>query len=488
MERKIVGYTSGVFDLFHIGHLNILKRAKSQCDYLIVAVCSDELTYKLKGKWPVTSCEERMKIVESIRYVDEVVLESNSDKLEAWNEYKYDILFKGDDAKDKPVYRKYEEELNKRGSRVQYFPYTKDISTSKVRAERIGEMEINKEKCMSLYFAFRYIGDDNLQFSENVVHRDHQIFPYKDRYAVKTAEDIDYYIKKVLDEVNLSKAAICLSGGMDSAILASYMPKGTKAYTSRCVAESAVDETIQAKKYCDLYDLEHVIVDVTWEDHLKAMDELAKWDGSPIVPNEPQAYKMARQMCADGAETIIFGNSADVVFGGMDRLLSKDWKFDEWMERYTFLDAKKVLKNPVDITYIYENYRVGDNDIDFVRFLREIYALSSSEAYTNAYSSVGVQYVDPFERMKMANELDLNRIRNGESKYLIRDLFKMRYPSLEVPEKLPMSRPADEWLSGWKGPKRPEFIPGCVAGLTGEQKLLVYSLERFLDLVDEYEQ
>ncbi len=487
MERKIVGYTSGVFDLFHIGHLNILKRAKSQCDYLIVAVCSDELTYKLKGKWPVTSCEERMKIVESIRYVDEVVLEANSDKLEAWNEYKYDILFKGDDAKEKPVYKKYEEELNKRGARVQYFPYTKDISTSKVRAERIGKMEINKEKCMSLYFAFRYIGDNNLQFSEKVPHREHQLFPLEGRTIVKNVTDIEDSIKKTLSEIDLSKAAVALSAGMDSAVLASYMPKGTKAYTARCVAESAVDETLQAKKYCDIYGLEHIIVDVSWDDYKKAMEELAEWDGSPIVPNEPQAYFLAKKMCEDGIETIIYGDMADIVFGGMDRLLSKDWTFDEWVERYTFLDAKRVLKNPVDITYVYEKYRKNDTGIDYVRFIQEIYALSSGEAYTNGFSKTGLTYVDPFEKMWMGEPLDIKRIRNGESKYLVRELFKKRFPQLEIPEKLPMSRPADEWLSGWKGPKRPEFIPGCAAGLTGEQKLLVYSLERFLDIIENYE-
>ena len=89
--------------------------------------------------------------------------------------------------------------------------------------------------------------------------------------------------------------------------------------------------------------------------------------------------------------------------------------------------------------------------------------------------------------MWMGEPLDIKRIRNGESKYLVRELFKKRFPQLEIPEKLPMSRPADEWLSGWKGPKRPEFIPGCVAGLTGEQKLLVYSLEKFLDIIEDYE-
>ena len=487
MERKIVGYTSGVFDLFHIGHLNILKRAKSKCDYLIVAVCSDELTYKLKGKWPIATCMDRMKIVESIKYVDEVVVEDSSDKIQAWEKYRYDILFKGDDAKTKPAYKIYEEELKKRNASIIYFPYTKDVSTSKIRVERNGNMEINKEKCMSLYFAFRYIGDSNLQFSPKLIHREHQLFPMEGRRLVKTSDDIDRYIRETLEKIDLSKTAIALSAGMDSAVLASYMPKGTKAYTARCVAESAVDETVQAKKYCDIYDLEHIVVDVTWKDYVDSMDELAEWDGSPIVPNEPQAYMLAKKMCEDGIQTIIYGDMADIVFGGMDRLLAKDWKFDEWIERYTFLDAKRVLKNPVDITYIYEKYRKDGDGIDFIRFIQEIYALSSGEAYTNGFSKTGIQYIDPFESMWMADPLDIDRIRQGHSKYLIRELFKKRFPELEVPEKLPMSRPADEWMAGWTGPKRPEFIPGCVASLTGEQKLLVYSMERFLNILDEYE-
>ncbi len=485
MIKKIIGYTTGVFDLFHVGHLNILKRAKANCDYLIVAVSSDELAHKLKGKWPVIPFEQRAEIVRGIKYVDEVVKEESSDKIVAWYEYRYDILFKGDDAKEKPIYKKYEEELGKIGARVLYFPYTKNISSSKVRVERSGEMEINKELCMSLYLSFRYIEDNNIQFSKGLIHREHQIFPYEKKYPVKTAEDIDYYLQKMFSEIDLSKVGICLSGGMDSAIIASYMPKGTKAYTSRCVADSSIDETIQAKKYCDLLGLEHVIVDVTWNDHLKTMDEAFEWDGEPIVPNEPQAYAMAKKMIEDGVEILIYGANADEEFGGMDKLLSKNWNYDEWKERYSFVNASKVIKNSVDISYVYDRYRVGGNGIDFIRFLREVYSNSAGAAYTNGFSRSGIQYMDPYEHMKMVDPLDLTRIRNGESKYLIRELFKMRYPSIEVPEKLPMSRPADEWLRGWEGPTRSEFIPGCVAGLTGEQKLLVYSLERFLNLVDE---
>ena len=208
-------------------------------------------------------------------------------------------------------------------------------------------------------------------------------------------------------------------------------------------------------------------------------------DGSPIIPNEPQAYKLAKIAKADGIKCAIYGDCADIEFGGMDKLLSKDWTYDEWIKRFNFTDPKVILKNPHDISDIYESYRIGENDIDYVKFLAQVYATSAAGALTNAYRCVGIDFIDPYERLKMADPLDLNRVRNGESKYLIRELFKMRYPTLDIPEKKPMSRPAEAWMKDWKGPTREEFIPNCVDNLTGEQKLLVYSLERFLNLIEK---
>lgn len=345
-------------------------------------------------------------------------------------------------------------------------------------------MKVDKEYCMSSYLCFRYVAEKDIIFKEGIYHKDHEQIPDADKLPCKTAQDIDRHIKKIFDEIDLSKAAVFLSGGMDSAILASYMPNGTKAYTARCVAKSAIDETERARQYCEIYGLEHIIVDVTWEDYLNTMDALMLRDGSPIIPNEPQAYVMAQRAKTDGVGLIVYGDYADTEFGGMDKLLSKDWDYEGWVKRFTFVEPNKVLKTPKDMREVYNRYRVGEDGIDYIKFISEVYAESAAGALTNAFKLADLSYIDPYEKQKMAEPLDLQRVRTGDSKYLIRELFKMKYPMLDVPEKLGMSRPAEEWMQDWKGPTREEFLPDCIQDLTGEQKLLVYSLERFLNLID----
>lgn len=126
----IIGYTTGTFDIFHVGHLNILKRAKEQCDYLIVGVSSDELVMEYKGKMPIMPYNERKDIVEAIKYVDEVVMQSTLGKIDAWEKYKYNILFHGDDWKGTSLYNEVEMKLKKKGVKIVYFPYTSNVSST----------------------------------------------------------------------------------------------------------------------------------------------------------------------------------------------------------------------------------------------------------------------------------------------------------------------------------------------------------------------
>ncbi len=137
MKKYRVGYTTGVFDMFHVGHLNILRKAKEQCDYLIVGVSTDELVREYKNKTPIIPFEERSEIVRSIDCVDKVIPQVNRDKYEAWKELKFDVMFVGDDWKGKPLFMKVEDDFRKVGVEVVYFPYTKDTSSTILR-EKLG--------------------------------------------------------------------------------------------------------------------------------------------------------------------------------------------------------------------------------------------------------------------------------------------------------------------------------------------------------------
>lgn len=134
MKKYKVGYTTGVYDMFHVGHLNLLKRAKEQCDFLIVGVTTDELV-SYKGTKAVIPFEDRCQIVEAIRYVDKVVPQENMDKMQAWENYKFDVMFVGDDWKGTEKWNQLEKDFAKVGVDIVYFPYTKKISSTKLREQ-----------------------------------------------------------------------------------------------------------------------------------------------------------------------------------------------------------------------------------------------------------------------------------------------------------------------------------------------------------------
>ncbi len=166
---------------------------------------------------------------------------------------------------------------------------------------------------------------------------------------------------------------------------------------------------------------------------------------------------MDQRAKADGADCIVYGDCADTEFSGMMNLLLKDWKFDDFVEKFTILALKQMLKNPVDVSEIYESYRKGTDDIDFISFIVDRNAVSAAGALTNAIHAVGLEFIAPYEHCYLGESQDLAHVRSGDSEYLIRELFRMRYPNMQVPEKLPMPRPADVWMKDWQGPQREEF-------------------------------
>lgn len=132
MDKKVVGYTTGVYDMFHIGHLNVIRNAKAQCDYLIVGVSTDELVQKEKDKTPVVPFSERVEIVKALKYVDEVVPQFNKNKMEAWEKYHFDKMFVGSDWQGTPQWKKIEEQFAPLGVEIIYLPHTDGISSTKL--------------------------------------------------------------------------------------------------------------------------------------------------------------------------------------------------------------------------------------------------------------------------------------------------------------------------------------------------------------------
>ncbi|MCM1235193.1 MAG: adenylyltransferase/cytidyltransferase family protein [Ruminococcus flavefaciens] len=132
MKKYKVGYTTGVYDMFHIGHLNLIRNAKEQCDYLIVGVSTDECVMASKGKEPVIPYEERFEIISSLKYVDKVVSQKDKNKFEAWKKYKFDAMFVGSDWKGSKEWKTYEEQFGAVEVDIIYLPHTEGVSSTEL--------------------------------------------------------------------------------------------------------------------------------------------------------------------------------------------------------------------------------------------------------------------------------------------------------------------------------------------------------------------
>ncbi|MBR3489419.1 MAG: asparagine synthase [Bacteroidales bacterium] len=341
----------------------------------------------------------------------------------------------------------------------------------------------DKQYCSEAFLIYRYIADENRTFRAD-------INPYffkapMHEYPIASLEDTENAIRDYINTIVASggRLGLALSGGIDSAILAKYVPADTPTYTFHCVAPGALDETAQARRYAEECGLNNKVIDITWDDVLNNADVLMRHKGAPIHSIEAQIYAAALQARADGVTHLLFGENADIVFGGMDGLLSQDWDFDAFVKRYAYLDPTKVLKNGRWIMEPFERFRQGDK-IDFYSFIRHYFYYEANNSYDNACSTAGVKYCTPFNHMRLTFTLDYDRIRRGDTKYILREIFNKLYPQMGQPVKVPMPRAVSQWLASWQGPVRPEFIPHCADALKGDQRWMIFILERFLNAIE----
>ncbi len=344
---------------------------------------------------------------------------------------------------------------------------------------------IDSDFCISSYVAFRYVAKPDIGWKDGVTPE----FPNvkaQGKFKVKTAAEVMQRLRQIAREsCEVKGLGVLLSAGMDSAIIASLLPRGTRAYTVRFMAKDAIDEAPAAARVAEKLGLNHTVVDVAWDDYNDSMDELMKRKKAPLHPAEVGLYKASCTARQDGITSLAVGNGADTTFGGMDKLLAKYWTFDEFVQRYTFLEPRRAVKKPVSVLDIYEPYRQG-NCVNVMGFLKVVHGLGIIQMFENSIHAGGCALVAPFEELALDAPLDIRRIRSGEPKYILNDVFRTACPGLEIPEKIPFARPVAQWLRDWTGPKRSEFSPGlAMADFTGEQKWQLYCLERFLNLLDE---
>lgn len=348
-------------------------------------------------------------------------------------------------------------------------------------------MVIDPVYCMSSYLAFRHIYRKDTTFFEGVFPRQFSGISEKDCKLVSSADDIIAHLQEQINTFYLEgETCLFLSGGMDSAIIASFLPPNTKVFTFKCIADGAIDETKRAKVYSDINKLSQEIIEMNWDDFVRLTPNLLKFDGSPFHSIEVQLLKASLFAKSQGITRVIIGDSADYIFGGMDKLLSKDWNYKDFVRRYNYIEPSEVLFRYSDITDFYDQFKLPDDQIDFVKITQTAMMEESLASYTNAFALAGVQWLDPYASLRMAEPLDLIKIREGNSKYLIREVFAKRYPSLQIPEKIPMPRAMNQWLKDFKV-SRPEFIPNSTDWMNGDQKWLIYCLETFLNMHDKGE-
>ncbi len=343
----------------------------------------------------------------------------------------------------------------------------------------------DKTYCSSAFLMYRTIPDHSKQFQEGVSPK--FFVPFSEPPTqVHDSFDLEDSLKKSVERAcKKGKTAIALSGGIDSAILAKFMPKGSVAYTFKCVVPGieVTDETIQAAKYAKECGLEHRIVEIYWEDFERYIPILIEHKGAPCHSIEVQIYKAGLQAVKDGHDTIIYGESSDVHYGGLSGLLSKDWTVGEFIDRYSYVKPYHALKEYQLVTEPITKYE-ENGWVNVHEFNRHELFVEAMGSYTNACETAGINVECPYARTWLADPIDLNRVRAGENKYIVRELFNRLYPGYVAPPKTPMPRPVDQWFKDWEGPKRPEFWPHCTKYMNGDQRYYVWVLEKFLDYLD----
>lgn len=319
----------------------------------------------------------------------------------------------------------------------------------------------------------------------------HKITPFSekkhfgvDKSVVKISneDNLNQYLDCYFKNIDFSKTGIMLSGGIDSSLLASYMPRGCYAFTIAYPEMRNKDEVKRARQFANQFGLNLVIVEVTFDDVLRFHDELVINKGQPLSSIEIGIYKMCLEAKKHNLSTLITGMGADGVFGGTFYLMSRDWTNEEFVKRFSYIEPKIVMKEPVDSLEFFEMY-YGTPYFNMFGFLDDVESEYTVTYFANPCDLAGIKLLAPFESCVRDFELDRVGILNGQEKIILRKLFKIKTGFEFKGIKKAFPRPTEFWEHLYSKKLDVMFYSDSYDRLSNsEQKWILFTTNRFVEI------
>lgn len=343
------------------------------------------------------------------------------------------------------------------------------------------------DSCIREYLAFQHT---SMGWREGVHSRTYLEYTECPRtHKVTSGHDAVNALKKVskvwTDNFDPSKIGILISSGIDSATVSKMLKPGSYAFFATYKERDTDPEIDRVREYCEINQLNLIVVDVSWEDYDAHVDFLMRIKKAPIHPCEIPVYLCCRKAQELGVEVVFSGWGADTHFGGMDKLLSRDWTLEDFKARYEY--CPRLPGNNAILNNAYQPFLSNDGAFNTHDFLTFNYHVMTLRSFFYIPEMCGLLHVSAWGYLGLRNNLDLTRVRNCEPKYIIQETFNLLYKDsqLRVTEKLPFTRPTDIYMrlhfdDFEYNDILKSYIDEHICKLTSQQKWMVYILNRFL--------
>jgi len=351
-------------------------------------------------------------------------------------------------------------------------------------------MAVNPE-ALSSFFSFQYLPPP-LEWTEKGLWRpdvpdEYDECPRTHRVGngKEAAPLLQGVVKSQLDGYMPGEVGILLSSGMDSMTVAACLPKGCHAYHI-VYAEGSNSEASLVEKTAAHFGLHLHIVTVSWADYEAHIDSLMAVKRSPCPPCEVSLYAACLQAKRDGVRVMFTGWGADTHFGGMDKLMSRDWTLEEFIARYSYLDPRRVLRDaPMAKVYkTFQRYITIGGKMDLMGFLTWNYHAMTLNSFLYVIRHAGLEVASPWGHLGLNHEVDFERVRSGDPKYVISEAFDLLCAGLEKSPKIPFQRPTAKYMAAHlhKEELEPSIFRDDVdlESLTPQQKWMVWVCNRFI--------